>query len=173
MSSNHSHNDRVHLSVDQSEETCVDYTEQTAKDLIDDIPSISPPTQTESQQLLERFLLFLGVTQHFFDPRVFTDSMTMHFRSSKLREEQKRSVWYTKYLLVMAVAKLIANDESRCDNKPPGIEYFAEAVARLQPLSRLRESGVESVEILGLATLYLSWCDKPYEGYFYVRAMPT
>lgn len=74
--------------------------------LVDDVDDPSIPSLEESQHLLDQFLFYLGVSQHFFDSRSFSDSMILLFQSPETREKQKRSQWYIEYLLVMAMAKL-------------------------------------------------------------------
>lgn len=141
---------------------------QDIMDLIENITPVPIPSQSDSILLMERFIYYLGVTQHFFDPRTFEDSITMLFRNSASREIQKKSLWYTQYLLVMAMGMLIKSDDDRDIERPPGVEYFAEAMRRLPSVYKLRNHGVLAVEILLIATLYLSWCDRTHEAYFYV-----
>ncbi|BCR91509.1 Zn(II)2Cys6 transcription factor domain-containing protein [Aspergillus chevalieri] len=83
------------------------------------------PSLEASQQLLDQFLFYLGVSKHFFDSRSFSDSMVLLFQTPESREQQKRTSWFTEYLLVMAMAKLMDVEPSSC--QPPGSDLFAEA----------------------------------------------
>ena len=125
------------------------------------------PSEEESTRLLNLFLSYMGVSQHFLDPRTFTDSMTLLFQDHNSARHQMKTMWYTQYLLVMAMAKLMDADTQ--DFKPfPGSRFFAEAMRIMPPLYRLREYGVISVEILCLAGTYLQWCDRKHDAYLYV-----
>jgi hypothetical protein len=112
----------------------------------------------------------MGFSQHFFDPRAFTDSLTMLYRSVRTRAEQQASLWFSEFLLVLAIGRLLDND-SVADN-PPGSVYFAAAVKRLPPLYELGEAGTPAVEVLALAATYLQWVDKKHDAYLYVSYEP-
>lgn len=88
------------------------------------------------------------------------------FQSSETREEVKRSTWYTEYLLVMAMAKLM--DVENPTSQPPGSALFTEALSRLPPLHHLGGEGVIAVEILTLMSTYLQWCDRKHDAYLHV-----
>lgn len=89
------------------------------------------------------------------------------FQSQQTREEIKRSSWYTEYLLVMAMAKLM--DVESPANHPPGSALFTEALSRLPPLHHLGSEGIISVEILTLIATYLQWCDRKHDAYLHVK----
>ncbi|OQE17953.1 hypothetical protein PENSTE_c019G08083 [Penicillium steckii] len=124
------------------------------------------PSLEESQHLLEQFLFYLGVSQHFFDSRTFSDTLMLLFQSQQTREEVKRSSWYTEYLLVMAMAKLM--DVESPASHPPGSALFTEALSRLPPLHHLGSEGIISVEILTLIATYLQWCDRKHDAYLHI-----
>ena len=138
----------------------------SARPLVSDdaVPTI--PSLEESQDLLDRFLFYLGVSQHFFDPRTFSDSMVLLFQDEQTQEHQMHTIWFTEYLLVMAMAKLM--DVEDPSSQPPGASLFAEAMRRLPPLHQLGEEGAITVEILTLIATYLQWCDRKHDAYLYV-----
>ncbi|KAE8331808.1 hypothetical protein BDV39DRAFT_200953 [Aspergillus sergii] len=138
----------------------------SARPLVSDdaVPTI--PTLEESQHLLDRFLFYLGVSQHFFDPRTFSDSMVLLFQDEQTQEHQMHTIWFTEYLLVMAMAKLM--DVEDPSSQPPGASLFAEAMRRLPPLHQLGEEGAITVEILTLIATYLQWCDRKHDAYLYI-----
>jgi len=92
--------------------------------------------------------------------------MVLLFQTPESREQQKRTSWFTEYLLVMAMAKLMDVEPSSC--QPPGSDLFAEAVRRLPPLHQLGDEGVIGVEILTLIATYLQWCDRKHDAYLHV-----
>lgn len=77
-----------------------------------------------------------------------------------------RSPWFTEYLLVMAMAKLI--NVRHPTSQPPGSDLFAEALERLPPLHQMGGESVIMVEILTLITTYLQWSDHKHDAYLYV-----
>lgn len=94
--------------------------------------------------------------------------MSLLFQSSETQHEQKQTAWYTEYLLVMAMAKLM--DVEQHTSQPPGSELFTEALGRLPPLHLLNDGGVLMVEILTLIATYLQWCDQKIDAYMHVRS---
>lgn len=138
----------------------------SARELVNDTGEMTFPSLEESQHLLEQFLFYLGVSQHFFDPRSFSDDLMLLFQNAETREQQMRSPWFTEYLLVMAMAKLM--DVRHPTSQPPGSDLFAEALKRLPPLHNMGGEGVIIVEILTLVTTYLQWCDHKNDAYLHV-----
>lgn len=138
----------------------------SVRGLVDNVDEPSIPSLEESQHLLEQFLYYLGVSQHFFDSRSFSDQMGLLFQTVESQEQQKQTTWYTEYLLVMAMAKLM--DVEQPTSQPPGSELFSEALKRLPPLHNFGSEGVIVVEILTLVATYLQWCDRKHDAYIYV-----
>ncbi|KAM0417131.1 hypothetical protein ACHAPT_012838 [Fusarium lateritium] len=140
---------------------------RNALTLLDGIPSPSLLSKKESRRLFERFSSLMGINQHFLDPRTFSDSMDLLYQSETSRIRQMQTMWYTEYLLVMAMGMLIGSTSEGSAN-PPGNAFFAEAIHRLPPMHKLGSHGILSVEILCLAGLYLQWCDRKYDAYLYI-----
>ena len=140
---------------------------QVSADLVEGPPLILP-SRTESQRLFDVFVSLLGINQHFLDPRAFSDSLGLLYQSDSSRHRQMQSMWFTEYLLVMAVAMLIGSPRGSSE-KPPGNMYFAEAMRRLPPNYELGPHGIIAVEVMCLASLYLQWCDRKHDAYLYVR----
>ncbi|KGO42972.1 Transcription factor, fungi [Penicillium expansum] len=138
----------------------------SVKELVDNVSGVSFPSLEESQHLLDQFLFYLGVSQHFFDPRSFSDDLMLLFQSPETRQQQMNSPWFTEYLLVMAMAKLM--DVKHPTSQTPGTDLFAEALKRLPPLHHMGGEGVIAVEILTLITTYLQWCDRKHDAYLYI-----
>ncbi|CAG7930552.1 unnamed protein product [Penicillium olsonii] len=138
----------------------------SVRELVNENLDVTFPSFDESQHLLELFLFYLGVSQHFFDPRSFSDELMMLFQSTESRKKQMRSPWFTEYLLVMAMAKLI--NVRHPTSQPPGSDLFAEALKRLPPLHQMGGESVIMVEILTLITTYLQWSDHKHDAYLYI-----
>lgn len=141
---------------------------QDLRGLIEDVPPPAPLTKETSAHLFELFMSLMGVNQHFLDPRNFEDSLTVLHESESSRALQMDTMWYTQYLLVMAIGMLIGSP-SQGSHNPPGGAYFAEAMRRFPPLYDLGTHGVIAVEVLCLITVYLQWCDLKHDAYLYVR----
>lgn len=127
------------------------------------------PSEAESMRLLDLFLNHIGTAQHFLDPRTFSDSLALLYRGPETRETQMATVWFTQYLLVIALAKLVDIETTVVNGEPPGGEFFGEAMRRLPGMQQLPSCGVVAVELLCLVGVYLQWCDRKRDAYFYVR----
>ncbi|CAI7657728.1 unnamed protein product [Penicillium glandicola] len=138
----------------------------SVKEIVDNVAGVSFPSLEESHHLLDQFLFYLGVSQHFFDPRSFSDELMLLFQSPETREQHINSPWFTEYLLVMAMAKLM--DVKHPTSQIPGADLFAEALNRLPPLHHMGGEGVLAVEILTLIATYLQWCDRKHDAYLYI-----
>jgi hypothetical protein len=140
---------------------------QSSSRLTEQASDVVIPSEAQSRRLMDLFLFYLGINQHFFDPRTFSDSMQLLFRNSKSRHHHMQTFWFSQYLLVMAMAKLMDSERPAFD-RPPGVEFFAEAVQRLPQIHRLGDYGVMGVENLALTALYLQWLDRKHDAYLYV-----
>ncbi|KAH6695691.1 fungal-specific transcription factor domain-containing protein [Plectosphaerella plurivora] len=137
-------------------------------DLVDGAAAtLDLPSESEAHRLLELFLMHMGTNQHFLDLRNFSDSLTMLYQSPAAQQKQKATMWFTQYLLIMAMGKLM-DDDTASSRDLPGAPYFAEAMRRLPPLHRLGSCGIIAVEILCLITTYLQWCDRRHDAYLYI-----
>ncbi|ETS86216.1 hypothetical protein PFICI_00044 [Pestalotiopsis fici W106-1] len=125
------------------------------------------PSEQDSHRLLGLFLSYMGVNQHYLDPRTFVDTMAELFQSPTSRLHQMKTMWFIQYLLIMAMGKLMDTD-TETSGPHPGVSYFAEAMRLLPQQYELGSHGVISVEILCLVALYLQWCDRKHDAYLYV-----
>ena len=130
------------------------------------------PSEAESLRLLNLFLTHIGTAQHFLDPRVFSDSIALLYKNQQTRDAKVSTVWFAQYLLVIALAKLADVETVVHNGEPPGGEFFTEAMRRLPAMHQLPTCEVIAVEILCLVGVYLQWCDRKREAYFYVRVCP-
>lgn len=135
--------------------------------------AFSLPSEAESIRLLDLFLSHIGTAQHFLDPRTFSDSLALLYRGPEAREAQMATMWFTQYLLVIALAKLVDVETTVVNGEPPGGEFFGEAMRRLPGMHQLPSCGVVAVELLCLVGVYLQWCDRKRDAYFYVSNSPA
>ncbi|KAF7557673.1 hypothetical protein G7046_g5980 [Stylonectria norvegica] len=142
---------------------------RAATELLHGMSSPTLLSKTRSYNLFNVFVSFMGINQHFLDPRTFSDSLTLLYQTEATQARQIQTMWFTQYLLVMAMGMLIGSPSEGAAN-PPGTAYFAEAIKRLPPMHELGSHGVTSVEILCLITLYLQWCDRKHDAYLYIGA---
>ncbi|KAI9162692.1 Proline utilization trans-activator [Paramyrothecium foliicola] len=135
--------------------------------LVQDMTPSPILTKAESLRLFNEFVSLLGINQHFLDPRKFADALDLFYESESTRLAHMQSLWFTQYLLVMAMGMLHA---SRTDDpdRLPGSTFFAEAMRRLPPTYELGQYGTTSVEILSLVALYLQWSDRKHDAYLYI-----
>ncbi|KAG9258450.1 fungal-specific transcription factor domain-containing protein [Emericellopsis atlantica] len=134
--------------------------------VVETTPLAIVPDEEESRRLLDLFLSYHGTIQHFMDPRAFSDSLGLFFQSAESRKIQESSLWYTQYLLVIAMGKLMDQDTAS-QGDMPGAPYFSEAMRRIPAVHRLGRCGVLAVEILCLATAYLKWCNRRRDAYLF------
>ncbi|KFZ18747.1 hypothetical protein V501_01024 [Pseudogymnoascus sp. VKM F-4519 (FW-2642)] len=123
-----------------------------ALDLVNEVSALAFLSKPESHRLFNVFISLMGINQHFLDPRTFADSIDLLYQSELTQASQKKSIWFTQYLLVMALGMLIGSPSKGSDN-PPGNAHFAEAMSRLPPVHQLGSYGGVSVEILCLIGL--------------------
>lgn len=127
------------------------------------------PSESDSHRLLELFLLYLGVNQHFLDLRVFTDSMTLLYQGTESRARQTKTLSYVQYLVIMAIGRLLDDETEIYAEQPPGIGYFAEAMRKMPPSGDIHSFGIMGIEIFAVAAIYLQWINWPKDAYLYVR----
>ena len=126
------------------------------------------PPQEEAFKLFDTFVSWMGTYQHYLDSRSFVDSMDMLYHDEAGRTAKMQTLWFSQFLLVMAIGKLIGYTSGIPSDQ--NIEtYFLEARRRLPPMDELGSFGVVSVEIMCLASVYLQWNDRKHDAYLYVR----
>lgn len=124
------------------------------------------PTDEESQILLDTVINSVGRVQHLFDPRSFSDRLTMEYTQSKFRANSQ-DLWYIQVLMVFAVGELLSgtvNEEMRF----PGEQFFLEAMNSLSSLCHIHAAGTQGIEVMGLIAFYLQCADRKDDAYIYV-----
>lgn len=107
----------------------------------------------------------VGKLQHLFDPRQFSDRLSISYEDGSLRVDP-RDLWYVELLMVFALGELL---RGTLKNKAslPGKVYFCEARQRVPDFLALRSSGVLGVEIMGLLAFYSQCADRRDDAYVY------
>lgn len=116
--------------------------------------------------MLNIVVLNVGISQQLFDVRTFSDNLFSLFNDGAA-DTGVTELWYAECLLVFAIGRLL---QPKWDDmsKPPGDEFFHEALKRIPDLSSLRKQGVLGIELMGLSALYLQIADRKDDAYLYV-----
>ncbi|EXL98051.1 hypothetical protein NOF04DRAFT_6461 [Fusarium oxysporum II5] len=123
------------------------------------------PTEDDAHSMLNIVVLNVGISQHLFDVRTFSDNLFSLFNDGAF-DTGVTELWYAECLLVFAIGRLL---QAKWDDmsKPPGDEFFHEALKRMPDLSSLRKQGVLGIELMGLSALYLQIADRKDDAYLY------
>jgi proline utilization trans-activator len=124
------------------------------------------PTEEDAFSMLSIVVLNVGISQHLFDARAFSDNLSLLF-DHDTADDKVPELWYAECLLVFAIGRLL---QAKWDNRSqlPGDEFFQEAIKRLPDMSGLRKQGVLAIELMGLCALYLQISDRKEDAYLYV-----
>ncbi|CAJ0547369.1 Ff.00g041230.m01.CDS01 [Fusarium sp. VM40] len=123
------------------------------------------PTEEDAYSMLSIVVLNVGISQHLFDARAFSDNLSLLF-DHDTADDKVPELWYAECLLVFAIGRLL---QAKWDNRSqlPGDEFFQEAIKRLPDMSDLRKQGVLAIELMGLCALYLQISDRKEDAYLY------
>ncbi|KAI1042306.1 hypothetical protein LB505_003032 [Fusarium chuoi] len=123
------------------------------------------PTEDDAHSMLNIVVLNVGISQQLFDVRAFSDNLFSLFNDGAA-DTGVTELWYAECLLVFAIGRLL---QAKWDDmsKPPGDEFFHEALKRMPDLSSLRKQGVLGIELMGLSALYLQIADRKDDAYLY------
>jgi proline utilization trans-activator len=129
------------------------------------------PSKAEAQRLVRIVHFYIGQTQSYYDPRVFSDRLEA-FYADQNDQEHTKTLWFLQMLIVLALGKLITGDFD-ADSESfelPGEKLFNFAVKNIPTLADLYVHGSLAVEVLALAALYSQNIDRQGEAYVYVRS---
>ncbi|KAL2208297.1 hypothetical protein CC79DRAFT_1357747 [Sarocladium strictum] len=127
------------------------------------------PSKAEAQRLVRIVHFYIGQTQSYYDPRVFSDRLET-FYAEQNDQEHTKTLWFLQMLVVLALGKLITGDFD-ADAKSfelPGEKLFNFAVKNIPTLADLYVHGSLAVEVLALAALYSQNIDRQGEAYVYI-----
>ncbi|RSM09441.1 hypothetical protein CEP52_004071 [Fusarium oligoseptatum] len=123
------------------------------------------PSEEEANQLLELVVLNVGISQHLFDIRSFSDSLSRLYRDTG-NETPIRGLWFVQVLFVLAIGKLLRAGTVE-DSEVPGVAFFNEAMKHMPAMSDMKKHSVLGIEVVGLAALFLQVADRKDEAYLY------
>lgn len=128
------------------------------------------PSEEEANQLLDLVILNVGISQHLFDIRSFSDNLARLYHDTG-NETPLRGLWFVQVLFVLALGRLLraGTDE---DLEVPGVAFFNEAMRHMPAMSDVGKHGILGIEVVGLAALFLQVADRKDEAYLYVRSSP-
>lgn len=124
------------------------------------------PSEEEANELLELFILNLGISQQLFDIRSFSDNLS-HLYNDNSTGALLPDLWLVQVLLVFAIGRLLRAGTHESD--VPGTVFFDQAMVHIPNMSNVRAYGTLGMEVLSLAALFLQIADRKDEAYLYVR----
>ncbi|KAH7075944.1 Zn(II)2Cys6 transcription factor [Paraphoma chrysanthemicola] len=95
---------------------------------------------------------------HLFDEEEFTANMHAFYSNSD-SGAWKDSLWYIHFLLIIAFGKTFVQHKNQAP-RPPGADFFVQALQLLPDTNRLCREPVMAVEILCCISLYLQALDS-------------
>jgi proline utilization trans-activator len=95
---------------------------------------------------------------HLFDEEEFTANLHAFYSNSETGG-WKESLWYIHFLLVIAFGKTFVQHKHHAP-RPPGADFFVQALQLLPDTNRLCREPVTAVEILCCISLYLQALDS-------------
>jgi proline utilization trans-activator len=95
---------------------------------------------------------------HLFDEEEFAANLHAFYSNSDA-EAWKESLWYIHFLLIIAFGKTFVQQKHHAP-RPPGADFFVQALQLLPDTSRLCREPVAAVEILCCISLYLQALDS-------------
>lgn len=125
------------------------------------------PSIDEAHRLLDTVLASIGRLQHLFEPRTFSDQLSLRYQGPPV-DFDTSDLWHLELALVFALGYLLQG-ESKDHTSIPGAQLYVEVENRLPGAAALRRQGMVAIEILGLMAFYLQCADRRDDAYIYVR----
>ena len=125
------------------------------------------PTADFALFLINAVKFHCGQLFHMFDERTFMQQFGS-FHESGGDTTKVPILWYVHYLLILAFGKafIVRLEKSR---RPPGVEFFVQAMKLLPDITFLYSDPTPSIEVLCCAALYLQCLDSRSAAYNTVR----
>lgn len=127
----------------------------------------SLPASDYAVYLINATKFHCGQIFHLFDEEDFMHHFAT-FHQDKNGIDRVSQLWYTHYLLVLAFGKAFVARNAH-DGRPPGANFFLEAMRHLPEIILFSTTSIESIEILICAALYLQCLDFRSAAYNLVR----
>lgn len=106
---------------------------------------------------------------HLFDEDEFTANLHAFYSNSE-NGMWKGSLWYIHFLLIIAFGKTFVQHKHHSP-RPPGADFFVQALQLLPDTNRLCKEPVTAVEILCCIALYLQALDSRNAAHVTVSAL--
>jgi hypothetical protein len=139
---------------------------------LEDPPDISGlPSIDDAHYLFNTVKHHLDQQYHFFDEDEFRAHLNEFYCGNSLKKATEDRLWFVQYLLVLAFGNAFLL-RFRKNGEPPGSKYFLRAMALLPDYNVLWTQGIQAVQTIALAGLYLYSCDHRELANVYVRTYP-
>lgn len=125
------------------------------------------PSEVDARRFAEAVSYNLGQSQHFIDPRLFSDALDRVYQNPSSAADTL-PVDFLELLFVLAVGNQISGDGHHPEESIPGERLFKIALSRLPTFSELTKIGIPVVNMLALAAVYFQNVDMTEDAYFYV-----
>lgn len=129
--------------------------------------SVVLPTSDFALFLINTVKFRCGQLFHLFDEESFMQSFSK-FHSNEHPKDPVGALWYSHYLLVLALGKALVVVFTH-GTKPPGSDFFVEGMRTLPDVGLTGAVPIQCMEILCCAALYLQCLDKRKAAYNQVR----
>lgn len=124
------------------------------------------PSLSHSMYLIRSVQFHVGHTYHLFDEETFQQNLH-DFYENPSEDTPRGGLWFVHYLLIMALGQafVLRSGEGR---KPPGAEFFVQAMKLLPDTSQLWKDTFTATELYCCAALYLQSTDYRAGAYLTV-----
>lgn len=129
------------------------------------------PTTDFALFLINTVKFRCGQLFHLFDEESFMQSFRK-FHSNEHSKEPVGALWYSHYLLLLALGKALVVVFTQ-GTKPPGSELFVEGMRTMPDVGLTASEPIQCMEILCCAALYLQCLDKRKAAYNQVSDRPS
>lgn len=131
--------------------------------------SATLPTADHAIYLINAVKFHVGQMFHLFDEESFMRSFSI-FHSPTADKSAITPLWVTHYMLILAFGKAFLARTVK-GRRPPGAEFFVQAMKTLPDVTFLCMHPIETLEILCCATLYMQSIDFRSPAYQLVCSM--
>lgn len=115
------------------------------------------PSPDHAIYLINTVKFHCGQLFHLFDEETFMRQFSDFHRSS-VDPPKRKDLWYIHYLLILAFGKVFVARRTE-GRKPPGADWFVQAMKLLPDVTFLHSQPIEAIEVLCCKALYLQCLD--------------
>ncbi|KAI5456774.1 hypothetical protein BGZ63DRAFT_366255 [Mariannaea sp. PMI_226] len=134
-----------------------------------DVNSASLPTQDYAIHLVNSVKFHCCQLFHLFDDDEFMGLLHEFYAEPERKAQvaKEKNLWYIHFLLILAFGKAFVSKRSR-GKRPPGVEYFIQAMQLLPNTIVLTREPLQSTEVLCCIALYLQCLDHRISAYNFI-----